>query len=180
MGGQRHAPAALLPGKRPDTHCKRWAPGPVWMGAENLAPTGIRSPDRPPRSQSLYRLSYPAQQPGAVTMFYLNEIGRNFRRFNHVAVHPGGIEIRQPEREADDSFISISLWFQQMYCILGRKSELLIGNKLLTYNTTLQPICTYGIPLCGTASNSNIEILHRYQNKVQPVTQTLNITQISK
>ena len=39
-----------------------WAPGPVWIGAENLAPpTGIRSPDRPVRSQSLYRLSYPAQ-----------------------------------------------------------------------------------------------------------------------
>jgi len=37
-----------------------WAPGPVWTGAENLAPTGIRSPDRPARSQSLYRLRYPA------------------------------------------------------------------------------------------------------------------------
>ena len=24
-----------------------WAPGPVWTGAENLAPTGIRSPDGP-------------------------------------------------------------------------------------------------------------------------------------
>ena len=33
-----------------------WAPGPVWTGAENLAPTGIRSPNRPTRSQSL--LSY--------------------------------------------------------------------------------------------------------------------------
>ena len=28
--------------------------------AENLAPNGIRSPDRPARSQSLYRLSYSA------------------------------------------------------------------------------------------------------------------------
>jgi len=37
-----------------------WAPGPVWTGAENFAPTGIRSPDRPALSQSLYRLSYPA------------------------------------------------------------------------------------------------------------------------
>ena len=35
-----------------------WAPGPVWTGAENLASTGIRSPDRPARSQLLYRLSY--------------------------------------------------------------------------------------------------------------------------
>ena len=38
-----------------------WAPGPVWTGAENLAPTGIRSPYRPARSQSLYRLRYPGR-----------------------------------------------------------------------------------------------------------------------
>jgi len=36
-----------------------WAPGPVWTGAENLSPTGIRSLDRPGRSESLYRLNYP-------------------------------------------------------------------------------------------------------------------------
>ena len=35
-----------------------WAPGPVWTGAENLAPTGIRSPDRPARNETLYRISY--------------------------------------------------------------------------------------------------------------------------
>jgi len=35
-----------------------WAPGPVWTGVGNLAPTGIRSPDRPTRIQSLYWLSY--------------------------------------------------------------------------------------------------------------------------
>jgi len=36
------------------------APGPVWTGAENLAPNGIRFPDPPARSDPLYRLSYPA------------------------------------------------------------------------------------------------------------------------
>ena len=36
-----------------------WALGPVWTGAENLAVTGIQSLDRPARSESLYRLSYP-------------------------------------------------------------------------------------------------------------------------
>ena len=36
-----------------------WASRPVWTGEENLAPTGIRSPDRPARSQTLYRLRYP-------------------------------------------------------------------------------------------------------------------------
>ena len=37
-----------------------WNSGPVWTGVENLAPIGIRSPDRPPRSESLYRLLIPA------------------------------------------------------------------------------------------------------------------------
>ena len=37
-----------------------WAAGPVWTGVENLAPIGIRSPDRTVLSQSLYRLRYPA------------------------------------------------------------------------------------------------------------------------
>jgi hypothetical protein len=31
-----------------------WVPGPVWTYTKNLAPTGIRSPDRPARSHSLY------------------------------------------------------------------------------------------------------------------------------
>jgi len=34
-------------------------PGPVWTVAGNMAPTGLRSPDRPARSESLYRLSFP-------------------------------------------------------------------------------------------------------------------------
>ena len=50
----------FTPGKDPVPIIQkvRWAPGPVWRGAENLAPTGIRSPDRTVRSQSLYRLSF--------------------------------------------------------------------------------------------------------------------------
>jgi len=31
-----------------------WPPGPAWTGVENLAPTGIRSPDRPTLSDSLF------------------------------------------------------------------------------------------------------------------------------
>ena len=36
-----------------------WAPWTVWMSAENLIPTGIRSPDHPARNESLHQLSYP-------------------------------------------------------------------------------------------------------------------------
>jgi hypothetical protein len=61
--GQRHAPAAFTPGKDsvPIVQEAAWAPGPFWTGAENVALTRIRSPDRPVPSQSLYRLSYPAR-----------------------------------------------------------------------------------------------------------------------
>jgi hypothetical protein len=60
---QRHAPAALYPHGKDQASIVQeagYAPRPVWKVAENLAPTGIRSPDHPARSQSLYRLRYPA------------------------------------------------------------------------------------------------------------------------
>ena len=55
----------FTPGKDPVPILQEagWAPGPVWTRAENLAPTGIRSPDRPARSlvsvpTSLHLLDY--------------------------------------------------------------------------------------------------------------------------
>jgi hypothetical protein len=35
-----------------------WVKGPGWIDAKNIAPTGIRSPDRPARSESLCWLHY--------------------------------------------------------------------------------------------------------------------------
>jgi hypothetical protein len=48
------------PGKLRGTHGTGGWVGPSdgWTDAENLAPTGIQPPDRPARSESLYRLSY--------------------------------------------------------------------------------------------------------------------------
>jgi hypothetical protein len=58
---QRHVPAAFYPRERPGIHCAG-----VWIGPRTRLDrcgksrlTGIRSPDRPARSQSLYRLRYP-------------------------------------------------------------------------------------------------------------------------
>jgi hypothetical protein len=55
-------PRPLYPGKDtvPIVLEAGWAPGLVWMCVKNLDPTGIRSPEHPACSQSLYRLSYPA------------------------------------------------------------------------------------------------------------------------
>jgi hypothetical protein len=52
-------PRPLYPRERdtvPIAQGTGWDPGRVWTGAEYLASTGIRSPDRPARSESLYRL----------------------------------------------------------------------------------------------------------------------------
>jgi hypothetical protein len=48
-----------------------WVSGPVWTGAENLASTGIRSPDLTVSSQSLYRLNYPAHSVGTVLILII-------------------------------------------------------------------------------------------------------------
>jgi hypothetical protein len=54
-------PGRFAPGKDtvPIIQEAGWVPGPVWTCAKNLASTRIRFLDRPARSQSLYRLSYP-------------------------------------------------------------------------------------------------------------------------
>jgi len=64
MGGQRHDPAALPPGKsRYPLYTRLGGPqGQSGRVRKNLAPTGIRFPDRPARSEWLYRLSYPGPQ----------------------------------------------------------------------------------------------------------------------
>jgi hypothetical protein len=51
VDGQRYASTALSPRMtRYPLQEAGWALGSVWTGAENLAPTGIRSPYRPARS----------------------------------------------------------------------------------------------------------------------------------
>ena len=64
-----------------------WAPGLVWTGRKSR-PTGIRSPDRPVRSQSLYRLSY-----GAHNLTYMgNKNGRKYIR----------VKLGRPDDDDDD------------------------------------------------------------------------------
>jgi hypothetical protein len=62
VGGQRHAPAALPPGKRAGIHCTGGWVGPQgryeW-GRIISPPSGFDPRYLPARSESLYRLSYP-------------------------------------------------------------------------------------------------------------------------
>ena len=60
----------------------------------------------------------------------------------------------------------LDLQLRKLYWIIGRHSQLSLKNELLLYKVTLKPIWTYGIQLWGTASNSNIDVLERFQSKL--------------
>jgi hypothetical protein len=70
VGGWRHTPAAFTPGKDPVPILQEvgWAPGPVWIGVENLTPTGIWSLDIPACSELLYWLRCPRPPEAAFIM----------------------------------------------------------------------------------------------------------------
>jgi hypothetical protein len=53
----------------------------------------------------------------------------------------------------------------KIYWLLGSKSQLSVENKLLLHEPILKPVWAYDVQLWDTVSNSNIEILQRFQNK---------------
>lgn len=59
----------------------------------------------------------------------------------------------------------LDIKLKNLYWLLGRNSKLSLNNKILVYKVILKPVWTYGIQLWGTASNSNLEILQRFQSK---------------
>jgi len=59
----------------------------------------------------------------------------------------------------------LGIKLSKMYWLICKKSALSIQNKLLLYKAILKPIWSYGIQLWGTASNSNLDILQRFQSK---------------
>ena len=65
VGGERHAPAASLPRRTQYPLYRRLGRSQSRSGRVRKIspPTGIRSPDRPVRSESLYRLSYAGSLP---------------------------------------------------------------------------------------------------------------------
>ena len=54
---------------------------------------------------------------------------------------------------------------KKFYWLIDRRSNLSTQNKITLYKTVIKPVWTYGIQLWGTASNSDIEILQRFQSK---------------
>jgi hypothetical protein len=68
----------------------------------------------------------------------------------------------------------LGLQLHRMYWITGKKSKLSLENKLLIYKTILKPIWKYGIPLWGTASNSNSKYCKDFRIKSSDQSSTLH------
>lgn len=62
--------------------------------------------------------------------------------------------------------LQLGLTYRKMLWLLGRHSQLKLENKLLLYKAILKPIWTYGIQLWGSAADSNIIKIQRFQSKV--------------
>jgi hypothetical protein len=60
----------------------------------------------------------------------------------------------------------LNLKTKQILWLLGRRSTLSIESKFLPHKAVLKPIWIYGIQLWGTVSNSNIEVLQRFQSEI--------------
>jgi uncharacterized protein YeeX (DUF496 family) len=60
----------------------------------------------------------------------------------------------------------LNIKFRKMYWLLGRNSELSVHNNLILYKQVIRPVWSYGIQLWGCASESNIQVIQRYQIKV--------------
>jgi uncharacterized protein YeeX (DUF496 family) len=50
--------------------------------------------------------------------------------------------------------------------LLGHNSELSVHNKLTLYKQVIRPVWSYGVQFWGCASESNIQVIQRYENKV--------------
>jgi hypothetical protein len=112
VGGQHHAPAAFTPGKDPVPIVQEagWASESVWIGAENLTPTRIRSPDCPAISESLYRLSH----PGSGLSNKTNETHRYGILIQLLHLH---VSVYMTILRVLTEYISVVMWKVQYICI---------------------------------------------------------------
>jgi hypothetical protein len=60
----------------------------------------------------------------------------------------------------------LTLKYRKMYWLMGRYSALSVYNKRMLYQQVLKPVWTYGIQLWGCTSQSNRNIIQRFQNRV--------------
>jgi hypothetical protein len=115
-------------------------PGPVWTGVENLAAAEIRSPDRPARSVSLYRLSYPGPPHADKESIKIRRVSENVLWTSHTVT---------------GSLISLTLLrsIKKGHCVLSSnpaftKVVALLLSQIRSYVELLTPCALYRVAGC--------------------------------
>ena len=118
-------PCPFTPGNDPIPIVQEvgWAPGPVWTGSENLAPNGIRSPDRKPIASRYTDYAIPARllpyfweicDPWYTQQWTVcNFIFWNFRPLIHLAVKCLQfyfLELPTPHTPSSELFANLFFW----------------------------------------------------------------------
>jgi hypothetical protein len=75
-------------------------------------------------------------------------------------------KLRRKEHIKKKKSDELNIKFRKMNWLLGRNSELSIHNKVILYEQIIRRVWSYVIQLWGGASDSNIQVIQRYQNKV--------------
>jgi len=123
------------------------------MGVENLVSTGIRSPDRPASSESLYRLSYPgSQQVLSLKLIYTKCQSHSPRKTYCVHFYNGGRTVAQVlgssaghrGRPASNQGQSVcDLWCTKWYCFCNNSlfpsSVSFYGRPIHIYSSITDP-----------------------------------------
>ena len=84
----------------------------MWTGAENLPPTGIQSPDRPARSESLYRLSYTGAR--YYYYYYYCCYYYHYHLHHYCHIHAGSVSIKLATLALPTKGVQITSAFQAL------------------------------------------------------------------
>jgi hypothetical protein len=101
--------------------------------SENLAPNEIRSPDRPARSQSLYRLSYPAHWHTCIQRLKVTENKNpSITTFSYVGTSMLHVSAQAPSHNQSRSCLKELLCriSYLLYCVYVRVENLHITENI--------------------------------------------------
>jgi hypothetical protein len=124
----------FTPGKDPVPILQEagWAPGPVWTGRKSR-PHRDSIPDRPARSQSLYRLSYPAHNTNKLRVSLFTIIFLNNSHISMQIVYMCYIRIGMPTFTAYNANLNTDFMFKLncTYPVCLTRANCTYGNILL-------------------------------------------------
>jgi hypothetical protein len=153
-----------------------WYPftaGPSDKGTEEHAtplPNRLSVPWNVPRRKHMISFTLTAHCNGLLLAWYYVMLAKVCLNTMHTVLLRGMkfilVWLLMPSCSGKKKRDELNIKSRKIYWLLGRNSELSVHNKLTLYKQVIRPVWSYGIQLWGCASDSNIQVIQRYGNKV--------------